>query len=84
MPVRPASSFPRIVKLLAINAGAGAVAGCAVAGGLLLSDSGGIATLIGQSGSATQVTAAAMLFVGFALTFASLAMASAIMLLPRN
>ena len=80
---RPVSALPRIVKLLAINAAAGAAAGCVFAGGLCLSDAGGIATLIGQSSAATQITAAAMLFGGFALTFASLTMASAVMLLGK-
>jgi hypothetical protein len=72
------------VRLLAINAGFGAMIGCGAAGGLLLTDTGGLATLFAQSGGSTKVAAAALLFGGFAITFASLAMASAIMLLPRK
>jgi hypothetical protein len=72
------------VRLLAVNAGLGAVVGCGAAGGLLLTDAGGLATLFAQSNGSTQMAAAALLFGGFAITFASLAMGSAIMLLPRK
>lgn len=84
MITRPRTRLPRVVTLLAINGGIGAAVGMAAAGLLLLSDAGGLATLFGQSGTSTQIAACAMLFGGFALTFASLAMASAVMLLPRR
>lgn len=79
---RKASALPRVVQLLAINGAIGASVGCAAAAGLLLADTGGMATLISQSGS--YATAGALLFGGFGLTFGSLAMASAVMLLPRK
>ncbi len=76
--------LPRVIRLLAINGAFGAVIGCNVAAGLLLTDAGGLATLFAQSGGSTRVAAAALLFGGFALTFASLAMGSAIMLLHKR
>lgn len=84
MTARPSTRLPRVVILLAINGGIGAAVGLAAAGLLLLSDAGGLATLIGQSGTGTQIAATAMLFGSFALTFSSLAMASAVMLLPKQ
>lgn len=84
MPHGSKSRTPRIVRLLAINAGIGAAIGMGAAGGLLLTDAGGLATLFAQSGDATQMAATALLFGGFAITFASLAMGSAVMLLPRQ
>ena len=83
MPARSTTAFPRIVTLLAVNASIGAIVGCLAAGGLLLTDTGGLATLLEQNGPGTQIAAGAMLFVSFALTFASLAMASAVMLLGK-
>ncbi|MEZ5816090.1 MAG: hypothetical protein R3D44_03315 [Hyphomicrobiaceae bacterium] len=82
MPTRNPNAIPRIVRLLAINAAGGVLVGCAAAGGLLMTDAGGLATLFAQSGS--YAAGGALLFGGFALTFGSLAMASAIMLLPRK
>jgi hypothetical protein len=74
--------MPPILRLLAVNGAIGVGVGCAAAGGLLLTDAGGLATLFEQTGS--YAAAGALLFGGFALTFGSLAMASAIMLLPRE
>lgn len=79
---RKIETFPKILRLLAINGAAGVMIGCAAAGGLLLTDAGGLATLFAEAGS--YFTASALLFGGFALTFGSLTMASAIMLLPRK
>jgi hypothetical protein len=79
---RKANALPRVVKLLAINGAIGAAIGCASAAGMLLTDTGGMATLISQSGS--YAAAGVLLFGGFGLTFGSLAMASAVMLLPRK
>jgi hypothetical protein len=79
---KPVDQQPSIIRFLAINAIGGAVVGCLAAAGLLLTDTGGLATLFEESGSAAP--ASALLFGGFALTFGSLAMASAVMLLPRD
>lgn len=79
---RKIETFPKLLRLLAINAAGGVMIGCSAAGGLLLTDAGGLATLFGETDS--YFTASALLFGGFALTFGSLAMASAIMLLPRK
>lgn len=76
------NQIPRVVRLLAINGAAGALIGCAAAAGLLLTDTGGLATLFAQTGS--YAPAAALLFGGFGLTFGSLAMGSAVMLIPRR
>lgn len=83
MTATPRTRLPRVVSLLAINGGIGAGVGVAAAGLLLLSDAGGLATLFDQSGTATQIAAGAMLFGSFALTFASLAMASALMMIGK-
>lgn len=82
MPTHRPRAVPRVVKLLAINGVIGASVGCSAAAGLLMTDAGGLATLFAQTGS--YIVAGALLFGGFAVTFASLAMASAIMLLPRD
>jgi hypothetical protein len=79
---RKANALPRVVQLLVINGVIGASVGCASAAGMLVTDTGGMATLISQSGS--YAAAGVLLFGGFGLTFASLAMASAVMLLPRK
>ncbi len=81
MPTRQKSSMPSLLRLLAINCAGGVLIGCAAAGGLLLTDAGGLATLFEQTNS--YVAGSVLLFGGFALTFGSLAMASAIML-ARN
>lgn len=81
-PPKKPEAFPQLFRVLAINAAIGVSVGCAAAGGLLLTDAGGLATLLSESGS--YVAGSALLFGGFALTFGSLAMASAIMLLPRK
>ena len=75
-------TLPKLFQLLAIHGAGGILIGCAAAAGLLLTDAGGLATLMSESGS--YFAASALLFGGFALTFGSLAMASAIMLLPRK
>lgn len=84
MPTPPGTleTFPKLLRLLAVNAAIGVAIGCAAAAGLLLTDAGGLATLMSETGS--YFAAGALLFGGFALTFGSLAMASAIMLLPRK
>ena len=82
MQARKPNAIPRVVQLLVINGALGAVVGCSAAGGMLLADVGGLATLMAQTGS--YAAAGTLLFGGFALTFGSLAMASAVMLLPRE
>ncbi|MGE3919090.1 MAG: hypothetical protein AB7F78_25665 [Hyphomicrobiaceae bacterium] len=82
MIVKSRTGLPRVVQLLAVNGAAGALVGGSAAGGLMLTDAGGIGTLLAQSG--TGMIGGSMLVVSFALTFASLAMASAVMLLPRR
>jgi len=84
MPISPGTSgtVPKLLRLLAVHGAMGVAIGCAAAGGLLMTDAGGLATLMGQTGS--YAAASALLFGGFALTFGSLAMASAIMMLPRK
>ena len=82
MSIEKRNAIPRVVRLLAINGALGVGVGCAAATGLLMTDAGGLATLMSQTGS--YAAAGALLFGGFALTFGSLAMASAIMLLPKR
>lgn len=77
-----AAGFPRIVRYLAVHAAIGIAVGCACAAALLLLDVAGVGTLI--AGTSTPLVPIALLFGGFALTFGSLAMGSAIMLLPEQ
>jgi hypothetical protein len=74
--------MPQLLRFLATHALIGVGVGCLAALGLLLSDAGGLRTLMIESNSI--VAGSALLFGGFALTFGSLAMASAVMLLPRR
>ncbi|MBS0244229.1 MAG: hypothetical protein JSS20_18830 [Proteobacteria bacterium] len=78
----PRRRFPRAVTLLFWNGLIGAAIGCVAAAAMLIADTGGIRTLAAQSGSLWL--ASALLAGSFALTFASLAMGSAIMLLPHT
>lgn len=71
-----------LIHFLAYNAAFGALVGCAAAAGMLAFDAGGLRTLLIEAQSI--LAGGAMLFVGFALTFGSLAMGSAVMLLPRK
>lgn len=84
MPTLPGTveTFPKLLRLLAINGAIGVTIGCAAAAGLLIADAGGLATLMSETGS--YLAAGALLFGGFGLTFGGLAMASAVMLLPRK
>jgi len=82
LPKHKAEQKPSLIRFLAVNAGIGGATGCAAAGMLLATDAGGLATLLVEANSI--IAGSALLFGGFALTFASLAMGSAIMLLPKK
>lgn len=77
-----ASGLPRIVRYLFIHAGIGIAVGCVCAAAMLLLDVAGVGTLV--AGTSTPWVPIALLFGGFSLTFGSLAMGSAIMLLPEQ
>jgi hypothetical protein len=72
----------RLIRFLALNAAIGAVAGGIAASAILLADVGGLATLLTESDS--HMAGGALLYGGFAVTFASLAMGTAVMMLPRK
>jgi hypothetical protein len=72
----------RLVRFLAVHATIGVLAGSAAATALLLADVGGLGSLVHDT--ASPGPALALLYGGFALTFGSLAMGSAVMLLPRD
>ncbi|MFV0297735.1 MAG: hypothetical protein ACK5JT_16615 [Hyphomicrobiaceae bacterium] len=75
-------ALPEHIRFLALNALGGAVAGNVAAGLMLWFDAGGLGTLISESSA--PVAPLCLLFGGFTLTFASLAMGSAIMLMSRD
>lgn len=74
--------MPELVKLLIRNAAIGFAAAACFVALLLLSDTGGLGTLISQSESGTLATAMLTFFVG--LTFASLQMGWAVMMAGRE
>lgn len=74
--------LPYLVRFLAMHAGFGAALGIGVAGLLLWLDVAGIGTLF--VGERAQVAITLLFFGSFALTFASVAMATAVMLLPKS
>ncbi|MEZ5854851.1 MAG: hypothetical protein R3D67_08945 [Hyphomicrobiaceae bacterium] len=75
--------LPDHIKFLAMNALVGIAAGCTVASLMIWADAGGLGTLIFETGS--PAIAVGLLFGGFSVTFGSLAVGSAIMLLhPKD
>jgi len=74
--------LPRLVRFLMAYAAFGALVGCAVAGALLLLPNLPIGELMANT--STPVAAVYLYFGSFAATFASLAMGTAIMLLPKG
>ena len=82
MPQPNHSSIPPLVRFLMRNAALGAGAGIFVAGGLIATDAASIGTLFATT--STPIAAAALFFGMFALTFASLAMGTAIMTLGKD
>jgi len=77
---RAASGRSPLLRFLALNLGIGVGIGVALAAAAILSDFGGLKSLI--SGTEAPLVAVAMLYVMFALTFGSLAMGVAVMALP--
>ncbi len=75
-------SLPALLRLLALNGAVGVAAGWLFLAMLLLTDVNGIGGLIWQSSA--PALPLGMLAGGFALTFGSAAMGSAVMLLGRN
>jgi hypothetical protein len=73
---------PRLLRYLALHAIFGAGIGICAAASLLYLDVAGLGTLFAASDM--KIEAGVLLFAFFALTFASLSMGSAIMLLPRD
>lgn len=74
--------FPRLVRFLALHAMFGACLGTIAAGALILANVGGLYDLM--AASSALALGSAMLMVSFALTFASAAMGTAVMMLPRD
>ena len=74
--------IPRLLRYLALHAAVGAIIGVSAAAALLYLDVAGLGTLFAASDM--KIEAGILLFAFFALTFASLSMGSAIMLLPRD
>lgn len=74
--------LPYLVRFLGMHAGFGAALGIGVAGLLLWLDVAGIGTLF--VGERAQVAITLLFFGSFALTFASVAMGTAVMLLPKS
>ena len=81
-PFNPFARMPRLLRYLALHALIGAAIGVSAAGGLLYLDVAGLGTLFAASDM--KIEAGILLFAFFALTFGSLSMGSAIMLLPRD
>ena len=79
-PFRQRAGAPRLLRFLALNASAGAGLGLLFAALLLLSDVAGLGMLFASP--STPLVAWLLYFSTFALTFASLMMGTAIMLLP--
>jgi hypothetical protein len=75
--------LPALIRFLAGHCALGVTAGLATAGLLLWLDIGGIGGLVAGDG-ADRWIAVGLLGFGFAITFGSLAMGSALFLLPRD
>lgn len=77
-----ATSLPQLVGFLARHAAIGFLLGAAAAGAVIGSNLGGITDLMRQAG--LGAVPSLMLTAAFGLTFASLQMGFAVMLLPRS
>jgi hypothetical protein len=75
-----AAVIPSLVRYISLHGLFGMGLGCCAAMALLFFDVAGLGTLVIESG--TPTIAIALLVGGFGLTFGSLAMGSAIMLIP--
>ncbi len=73
---------PAHIKFLALNALGGVAIGCGAAGLILWADAGGLGTLIAETSA--PGAALGLLFGGFSITFGSLAVGSAIMMMAEN
>lgn len=80
MPLPATPKGPTVLRFLAVHAAIGAALGIVFAGLLLLTDAVGLGTLF--AGANTPLAAWLLYFFSFALTFASLKMGTAVMLLP--
>lgn len=74
--------MPRLLRLLAVNAAFGFALGAAIALGVVLINVGGIGDVLAASDS--RAIGYVLLVAGFGLTFASLAMGGAIMMLDNK
>ena len=75
--------LPRMIRFLAGHCALGVTLGIAAATLLLWLDVGAIGSLVSGDG-ARRFVPLALLYFGFAITFGSLAMGSAVFLLPRS
>ena len=82
-PRRKGPPLPAMIRFLAGHCALGVVIGLAAAALLLWLDVGGIRTLVSSDGSGGWV-AIVLLGFGFSVTFGSLAMGSAVFMLPRG
>lgn len=74
-------TMPELLRFMALHGVIGIFMGCAVGGALLATDVAGIGSLVAASG--TPLVAGGLYFSGFAVTFGSAMMASAVMLLSE-
>lgn len=82
MPRPQTAGIPPLVRFLLRNGALGAAAGISVAGGLIATDAASIGTLFATT--STPYIAGALFFGMFAFTFASLAMATAVMSIRKD
>jgi len=77
-----AQRIPKLVRFLAGHALFGGLVGCVIASAFLWLDVGGLGTLF--AGERSRVALIVLYFGSFILTFASAAMGTAVMLLPKD
>ncbi len=73
---------PLLIRFLLVHAAIGIVGGWFVLGGLLVTNTGGLADLVFHS--STPLIPLVMLMIGTAITFGSAAMGAGIMMLPYD
>jgi hypothetical protein len=73
---------PRLIRFMLLHAAIGIAAGWLVVGGLLATNTGGLADLVFRS--SVPALPLVMLMIGTAITFGSAAMGAGIMMLPYD
>ena len=73
---------PKLLRFLALHGALGILVGCGIAGALLVTNVGNIGTLLARSDAPYLI--GFLYFSGFAVTFGSVMMGSAVMLLSEN